>query len=107
MPDRVFDGPVKELIFGNERAVLEFPGAGHSLDNMIVYLPGKKIIFGGCFVFEMNKKNTGFTADGDIKEWKLNINKLKTDGYKIIIPGHGLEGGVELIEHTRNVLEIE
>ena len=47
----------------------------------------------------------GNVSDGNIDAWKQSLKAIETDGYTIVIPGHGKPGGVELIDHTREVLE--
>jgi len=105
-PTEIF--PSKEgltLQFGKEIAVIKFIGAGHSIDNLFVFLPGKKAIFGGCAILSLEAKSQGNTSDGNVEEWIKVINSIDTSGYKYIIPGHGRIGGVELFAHTKKILE--
>ena len=50
----------------------------------------------------MNYKNIGFTGDGDINEYSHTLRKIraKFPEAKIVVPGHGEYGGIELIEHN-------
>lgn len=81
-------------------------GAGHSLDNIVVWVPSEKILFAGCMVKAMNAKGLGNTVDGDLTEWPKTIDKVidKFKTAETVIPGHGPWGGKELLLHTRNLL---
>ncbi len=84
-----------------------FPGAAHSTDNIVVWIPSEKILFAGCMVKIMGSTNLGNTADGDVKAYPATIDYLmaKFPDAKIVIPGHGQLGGFELIEHTKKLSE--
>lgn len=77
-------------------------GAAHSLDNIVVWIPKEKILFSGCMTKEINSKNLGNTADGDLIEYAKTIDKVinKFPDAKLVIPGHGKIGGLELLSHT-------
>lgn len=81
-------------------------GAGHSLDNIVVWVPSEKILFAGCMVKAMNAKGLGNIVDGDLTEWPKTIDKVidKFKTAETVIPGHGLWGGKELLQHTMNLL---
>lgn len=77
-------------------------GGAHSTDNIVVWLPSEQVLFAGCMVKELKSSNLGNTADGDLKAYPTTISRLlaKFPAAKIVIPGHGAWGGVELIRHT-------
>ncbi|MBN1181356.1 MAG: subclass B1 metallo-beta-lactamase [Bacteroidales bacterium] len=79
-----------------------YPGAAHSLDNIVVWVPSEKILFAGCMIKEIRAGNLGNTADGDLSAYPETLQKVKAKfpEAKIIIPGHGNHGGMELVEHT-------
>jgi len=83
-----------------------YPGAAHSLDNIVVWIPSEKILFPGCMVKSMNSTDLGNTADGDLVAYPATIDKLinKFQSATIVIPGHGQYGGFNLILHTRELL---
>ncbi|HLO58928.1 MAG TPA: subclass B1 metallo-beta-lactamase [Bacteroidales bacterium] len=82
-------------------------GPAHSRDNIVVWLPEEKILFPGCMVKEMNSQNLGNTADGDLNEYAGTIHKVinKFPTARIVIPGHGQIGGMELLRHTKELAE--
>ena len=81
-------------------------GAGHTLDNIVTWIPSENILLGGCMVREFNAKGLGNIADADLNEWLKTIDKVmgKFKTAKIVIPGHGQFGGLELLQHTRELL---
>jgi len=81
-------------------------GAGHSMDNIVVWIPSEKVLFAGCLVKELSAKGLGNTADGDLAAYPQTIEKVlqKFPDAKIVIPGHGSVGGIELIRHTKELL---
>ncbi len=79
-----------------------YPGPSHSKDNLMVYFPDKKLLFGGCPVKSLFSRGLGFTGDADIPEWPISLRRVLAR-YKdsvIVVPGHGEVGGLELIKHT-------
>lgn len=90
------------LKLGDKEIICKFYGAAHTLDNIIVWFPDEQILFGGCMIRSINSRNLGNTADGDLTEYPKTIEKvLKVyQDAKIVIPGHGPYGGIELIENT-------
>jgi metallo-beta-lactamase class B len=81
-------------------------GAGHTLDNIVAWIPSEHILFGGCMVKDLNAKDLGNIADADLKEWPTTISKAihKFPNARYVIPGHGQVGGIELLTHTQQLL---
>ncbi len=103
-PTEIF--PLEEgliLDFEGEKAEISFPGAGHSPDNIVVYFPDKKLLFGGCLVIGWDK--IGNTADADMTAWPDSIRNLETFDADIIVPGHGTRLDPQLLDHTLHLLE--
>ncbi len=80
----------KTYSVGGQSFVLNFFGAGHSMDNVVVWFPEYKILDGGCFIKSSEAQDLGFTADGDIKSWKPSLARLlaKYPEINMVIPGH-------------------
>jgi len=93
------------LRLGNEEINCYYFGAGHSMDNIVVWIPSEKVLFPGCLVKEVNAKGLGNTVDGDLKAYPRTIEKIlqKFPDPKIVIPGHGAFGGIELVRHTKEM----
>jgi metallo-beta-lactamase class B len=83
-----------------------FLGAAHSQDNIVVWIPSEKILFPGCIVKSLSSTDLGNIADGDLIAYPGTIDKVirKFRNAKIVIPGHGQSGGLDLLKHTRDLL---
>ncbi len=100
VPKNGFDKEGKIKI--GKKTIINFqPGAAHTHDNIVSYIPSEKVMFGGCMVKEMNA-GKGFLGDADVKAWPQTIEKVKIKFPKVeyVIPGHGQYGGKELFEYT-------
>lgn len=95
--------------FNGEQIDCRFFGAGHSFDNITVWIPSKKILFGGCLIRSINSQGLGNLSDAVVADWDLTIKKLmdKYTDIKTVIPGHGNFGGTELLTHTIDLVEKE
>ncbi|WP_301357671.1 PST family subclass B1 metallo-beta-lactamase [Stutzerimonas nitrititolerans] len=82
-----------------------YPGAGHSVDNLVVWLPEQKLLNGGCFVRAAAAGALGNTADAVVSEWAASAERLQRryPDAQLVIPGHGVPGDVSLLEHTRKL----
>lgn len=92
---------------GKIKVELHYHGPGHTVDNIVAWLPDKKILFGGCMVKSAESKTLGFIKEADLEKWPQTVRTLK-EKYKdviLIIPGHGDPGGVELLENTLKLLK--
>lgn len=90
------------LSCGQTRVELAFLGGGHTVDNIVVWIPARKILFAGCLVKSINAKNIGNTEDADLVNYPITLKKVKErySDAKIVVPGHGQPGGLNLIDHT-------
>ncbi len=106
-PDRTF--PIKEgleLKFGDETFEVYFPGESHTIDNTVVYLHRRKMLFGGCMIKGMEFDNPGFTGYANMVEWPVSVEKVmnRFADCRVVVPGHGEVGGQELLPHMIKVL---
>jgi metallo-beta-lactamase class B len=87
---------------GAARVELAFLGGGHTIDNIVAWIPERKILFGGCLVKALNAANLGNTEDADLVSYPTTLENVKErySNSKIVVPGHGRPGGIELIDHT-------
>lgn len=90
-----------ELKVGNEKLICCYFGPTHTSDGIVVWIPKKKILFGGNGIRNYNGW-VGNIADANLNKWSKTIEKVKKDygTAKIVIPGHGKYGGPELIDYT-------
>jgi glyoxylase-like metal-dependent hydrolase (beta-lactamase superfamily II) len=98
----------KVLKFGEETVEIYYPGETHAPDNVVVYFPERKLLFGSCMVKSLEDLKLGNIADANLGEWPTSVKKVM-DRYQdaeIVIPGHGSWGGQELLSHTLELLKI-
>jgi metallo-beta-lactamase class B len=83
-----------------------FPGAGHAADNIVVWLPGERVLFGGCLVKAESATELGNVADADLAAWPRAVQAVR-DRYPtaaIVVPGHGPVGGPAALTRTLELL---
>ena len=95
-----------ELNVGDKSVIAKYFGEGHTKDNITGYFPADKALFGGCLIKELNA-NKGFLGDANVAAWPSTVANLK-QAYpiaKIVIPGHGKPGGLELLDYTEKLFQ--
>ncbi|MDD3859893.1 MAG: subclass B1 metallo-beta-lactamase [Bacteroidales bacterium] len=95
--------------FNGEQIICRFFGAGHSSDNITVWLPDQNILFGGCLIKSVDSKGLGNLSDAVVEEWDITVKKI-IETYptvKIVVPGHGDFGGKKLLTNTIKLVEEE
>jgi len=105
IPDYGFEEAL-ELTVGNILTVTGFHGKGHTMDNVVSYIPSEKVLFGGCLIKAM-RASKGNLSDGDTLEWPRAVRNVKWAYPKVeyVIPGHGEHGGKELLDYTIELFE--
>lgn len=86
---------------GREHVYTKFFGEAHTIDNVVSYIPGDKVLFGGCMVKTVDA-GYGNLDDSNQNAWPKTIIAIK-EAYpeiEIVIPGHGKPGGMELLDYT-------
>ena len=91
-----------EHAFVEDQVVVFHPGAGHTRDNVVAWLPRHGILFGGCLVRSMSTSSMGNVADASLADWPVSITRLmqRFPDVETVLPGHGEPGGQELLQHT-------
>lgn len=100
IPENGFDIKT-EIKVGTERVICHFLGEAHTKDGIVVWIPSEQILFGGNEIRNYNGW-VGNIADANIYSWSETANRVKTEygSAKVVIPGHGKHGGIELIDYT-------
>lgn len=95
------------VVLGDMDVKCYYLGGGHSTDNIVVWIPVEKILFGGCMVKDCNSSGLGNTEDAAVDEWPYTIDRImkKFPDARYVIPGHGEFGGTALLKHTRSLFE--
>lgn len=83
------------------------PGGGHSRDNLVVWVPEARVLFGSCAVRSPTYSGLGNTADADLAHWPQAIRSAKAryPDVEVVVPGHGPPGGPVLLDHTIGLFE--
>ncbi len=107
--------PVPEVSFrdsltvklADKEMICRYFGPGHTTDNIVVWIPEEKILFGGCMLKSLRWQGLGFTGDADLGEWPNTLKKL-LENYSdsdVVITGHGDYGDSGIIHHTIELLK--
>lgn len=96
-----------EFILAEGLVEVFYPGAGHTEDNLVVWLPKSKILFGGCLVRSLEWDGLGFTGDAYVNRWADSVRKIRSKYAKIktVVPGHGEAGDISILDHTIDLAE--
>ncbi len=94
------------IVFGSNEVIIYYPGPTHTYDNLVVYIPSQKILFGGCMILSTDADKVGYIEDGNLEEWANSLTKLENrfDNIRVIVPGHGNPGDSTLIAHTKDIV---
>ena len=89
------------LKIGNGHIIAKFFGEGHTVDNVVGYYPADQVLFGGCLIKELDASK-GYLGDANIAAWPATVEKVKLGfpDVKIVVPGHGKPGGIQLLDYT-------
>jgi metallo-beta-lactamase class B len=85
---------------------LFFPGAGHSRDNIVAWLPRQGTLFGGCFLKSVTSRELGNLQDADPEAWGESLRRVRDryPGARRTVPGHGVVAG-DPVAWTLGLLE--
>ncbi|TLX75029.1 subclass B1 metallo-beta-lactamase [Labilibacter sediminis] len=97
----------KMIDFNGRKLEAHYYGGGHTADNIVVWLPGEEILFGGCLIKASSARGIGNLSDAVLEDWDGTVEKVKKayPDVGIVIPGHGNYGGAELLSHTIKVVQ--
>ncbi|THH40649.1 subclass B1 metallo-beta-lactamase [Neolewinella litorea] len=96
------------LVLGVGSGTVEnrYIGAGHTRDNIVTYLPGAEVLFGGCLI-KADGAGKGNLADADVDAWPTMVAAVRRayPEVKWVIPGHGPVGDATLLDYTAQLFE--
>jgi len=90
---------------GGEKFIIDYFGAGHTIDNTTVWLPKYKILNGGCLIKSAEATDLGNINEADVKAWPTTIKQLMNKYPKInyVIAGHD---NWKLNGHLENTIKL-
>lgn len=84
-----------------------YGGEGHSPDNIVIWFPRQKLLYGGCLIKSVDNNSLGNISDANIKAWPVTLkniqNRFKKPRYEI--PGHFSWENKGAIKHTIHLLK--
>jgi dienelactone hydrolase/glyoxylase-like metal-dependent hydrolase (beta-lactamase superfamily II) len=86
LPDQTFEEQMV-IELGGERIELLNLGPAHSPGDIIVWLPGKKLVISGDMAF--HQRMLPLFEHTDSKAWIETWDKFEALGAEVVIPGHG------------------
>ncbi|SMC58683.1 BlaB/IND/MUS family subclass B1 metallo-beta-lactamase [Pedobacter africanus] len=92
---------------GGEKFQLDYFGAGHTKDNLVVWFPEYKVLDGGCLIKSAAVTDLGFVGDADLTAWPKTILAIKNN-YKMIrlvVAGHDSWQAPGALDHTLELLK--
>ncbi len=83
-----------------------YPGHGHTPDNIVIWFPKAKILYGGCFIKSVDASGLGNLEDADVESWTSAVQRTvkRFKHPKYVIPGHQSWKGDEALYHTLSLL---
>lgn len=89
------------IALGKTDLVLRYFGPGHTRDNIVVWIPRSRVLFGGCLV-KRTGGGAGYTAEADLTAWPDTIRKVRRafSEAAIVVAGHGEPGTIEYLTYT-------
>jgi len=85
---------------------VSYPGAAHAEENLVVYVPSQKILYGGCAIKGAESNSMGNLSDADLKSWPATLNWVKATypETQTVVPGHGKGSDMRLIDKTLSMI---
>ncbi len=79
-----------------------YPGPGHAPDNIVLWFPQQKILYGGCLVKSTEDNDLGNLGDADVNKYASSVKKViqKCTSPAYVIPGHGDWTDKRSLKHT-------
>jgi glyoxylase-like metal-dependent hydrolase (beta-lactamase superfamily II) len=84
-PDQWLDGAT-ELVLGGTRIQVQPVGPAHTPEDLVVFLPGERVLFAGDMVF---RGRVPFVGQADSRQWIAALDLLLKMDPAVEVPGHG------------------
>jgi glyoxylase-like metal-dependent hydrolase (beta-lactamase superfamily II) len=87
---------------GGQQVVIVDPGPAHSPDNVVVWFPDSRILFGGCMVKASD--SPGNLEEASLEHWPEALDRLRALGPIWVVPGHGQRFDPGILDLTEQVV---
>ncbi|QCX53705.1 BlaB/IND/MUS family subclass B1 metallo-beta-lactamase [Elizabethkingia sp. JS20170427COW] len=96
----------KTYTIGGEKFRIDFPGEGHTEDNVVVWFPKYHILDGGCLVKSSEATDLGNLEEINTQQWPASIQYIYQHYPKniMVIPGHDEWEKGDHLQHTLDLL---
>jgi glyoxylase-like metal-dependent hydrolase (beta-lactamase superfamily II) len=84
-PDQWLDGAT-ELVLGGMHIQVQPVGPAHTPEDLVVFLPGERVLFAGDMVF---RGRVPFVGQADSRQWIVALDLLLKMDPAVVVPGHG------------------
>jgi cyclase len=101
LPTIIFE-KYMSIYVGGVKLELFYLGRGHTSGDIVIYLPEKKVLFGGDLIYQ---RRLPWVNDGDTFDWIDTLNRLEPLEADVVVPGHGGIGGKELLSVFKGYLK--
>ncbi|WP_118976091.1 subclass B1 metallo-beta-lactamase [Taibaiella koreensis] len=93
--------------FGDLELKTFYPGPGHTSDNIVVWFPRERVLYGGCFIKSIETENLGNLEDADPASWPASVKRVQRafPHPKYMIPGHGSFRDLGALQHTATLAQ--
>ncbi|HUS05437.1 MAG TPA: MBL fold metallo-hydrolase [Bryobacteraceae bacterium] len=89
---------------GEQRVELTKVGPAHTRGDSVAYLPKSKVLFVGDLAVNWVYGNNLSDPDADYHNWISVLDRLSAWDVKVVVPGHGVPGTMEIIRGQRDYL---
>lgn len=100
-PDITFTDSYK-LNLKNERIFLEYPGDGHTNDNIVVKFSNHNVIHTGDLIFNGSVPYVITDHGANVENWITIMDDLYIENIKTVVPGHGEITDKEVFKEQAN-----
>jgi glyoxylase-like metal-dependent hydrolase (beta-lactamase superfamily II) len=107
LADEVYSGSQASLDLGNRKVEFRTWGIAHSPGDQIITVPDQKVTFAGDLIEERMFPIVPLfppmiqATDIDLRTWETALTQMVAQQPRIIVPGHGNLGGVEIANNVR------
>ncbi|MGI6366013.1 MAG: MBL fold metallo-hydrolase [Bacillota bacterium] len=99
LPNLVFSREME--LYLSEPVLLKHFG-GHSPGSAVIYFPERKLLFTGDLIFAGRMPYMG---DAEFRAWLAALTEMQGWAVDSVVPGHGPQGGKELLAQQREWLD--
>ncbi len=106
-----FDGaltsPIDRRTLAGTEVEVFYPGAAHTPDNVVVWIPSRSVLFGGCMIRPAGARALGNLADADVAAWPESARRVveRYGSARVVVPSHGDPGDASLLTHTAELAQ--